>query len=114
MHVKALPWGGNTDIEAVFNKIIDTGVLMSIPQEQMPDRLFIFTDMQFDQVSGNRLKTFDKIKDKFAKSGYKMPQIICWNLRSVSNVVFTKNDSDVCMLSGFSTPILKAFLTPLV
>jgi hypothetical protein len=109
--VKALPWGGNTDVEAVFQKILDTGVLMSLPQEAMPDRLFIFTDMQFDQVSGSRLKTFDKIKDKFAKHGYKMPQIICWNLRTVDNVVFTKEDADVCMLSGFSTPILKAFLT---
>jgi ribosomal protein S20 len=110
-YVKDLPWGGNTNIEAVFQKILDTGVLMSLPQDQMPDRLFIFTDMQFDQVSGNRLKTFDKIKEKFAKHGYKMPQIICWNLRSIENIVFTKDDADVCMLSGFSTPILKAFMT---
>jgi len=110
-YVKALPWGGNTDIEAVFQKILDTGILMSLPQEAMPDRLFIFTDMQFDQVSGSSFKTFDKIKEKFSKHGYKMPQIICWNLSSIDNVVFTKDDKDVCMLSGFSTPILKAFLT---
>lgn len=111
LDVKRMPWGGNTDIEAVFDKILDTGRLANLSQEQMPDRLFIFTDMQFDEVSGSRLKTFDKIKDKFAKHGYKMPQIICWNLRSVDNVIFTKDDKDVCMLSGFSTPILKAFLT---
>ena len=109
--VKKMPWGGNTDIEAVFDKILDTGRFANLTQEQMPDRLFIFTDMQFDQVSGQRLKTFDKIKNKFDKYGYKMPQIICWNLRSIDSVVFTKNDADVCMLSGFSTPILKAFLT---
>jgi hypothetical protein len=110
-YVKSLTWGGSTNIEAVFDRILSIGVLSNIPQEVMPDRLFIFTDMQFNQVSGSRLKTFDKIKDKFAKHGYKMPQIICWNLSSVDNVVFTKDDADVCMLSGFSTPILKAFLT---
>jgi hypothetical protein len=111
LNVKKMPWGGNTNVEAVFDKILDTGRLAKLTQEQMPERLFIFTDMQFDQVSGNRLKTFDKIKEKFAKHGYKMPQIICWNLRSIESVVFTKEDKDVCMLSGFSTPILKAFLT---
>jgi len=79
----------------------------------MPDRLFIFTDMQFNSVvgHGSRYRAFDKIADKFAKHGYTMPQIICWNLRTVDNVVFTKDDANVCMLSGFSTPILKAFLT---
>lgn len=110
-HVKNMPWGGSTDIEAVFQKILDTGILMSTPQNEMPERLFIFTDMQFNQVSGSRIKTFDKIKEKFGKHGYKMPQIVCWNLRTVDNVVFTKDDENVCMLSGFSTPILKAFLT---
>jgi hypothetical protein len=110
-YVKSLPWGGNTDIEAVFDQIIATGTLHNLTQEQMPDRLFIFTDMQFDQVSGRKIKTFDKIKEKFKKHGYRMPQIICWNLRSIDNVVFTKDETDVCMLSGYSTPILKAFLT---
>jgi hypothetical protein len=109
--VKAMPWGRNTDIEKVFDRIIDIGCFAGLTQEQMPDRLFIFTDMQFDEVSGNKIRTFDKIKDKFNICGYKMPQIICWNLRSVKNVVFTKDDTDVCLLSGFSTPILKAFLT---
>lgn len=109
--IQKMPWGSNTDLEAVFDRILVISHFENLTQEQMPERLFIFTDMQFDKVSGSRLKTFDKIKEKFNKYGYKMPQIICWNLKSIDNVVFTKDDKDVCMLSGFSTPILKAFLT---
>lgn len=109
--VENMPWGGNTDIEAVFDKILEIGEFAGLKQEQMPDKLFIFTDMQFDQVSGKPLKTFDKIKEKYKKHGYMMPQIICWNLRTVDAVSFMKDDKGVCLLSGFSTEIMKAFLT---
>jgi len=109
--VKSMPWGGNTNIEAVFDKIIQIGVGINLSPEQMPRKLFIFTDMQFDQVSGSHLKTFDKIRVKFGKNGYVMPQIICWNLRTAGSVSFTKDDNGVCMMSGFSTEIMKAFLT---
>ena len=109
--VKSMPWGGNTNMEAVFDEIIKIGSFANLTQAQMPDKLFIFTDMQFDQVSGQKLKTFDKIRAKFQKHGYTMPQIICWNLRTVQAVSFTKDDLGVCLLSGFSTEIMKTFLT---
>jgi len=108
---KSMPWGGSTDMEAVFDEILKIGSFANLTQEQMPDKLFIFTDMQFNQVSGRHLKTFDKIEAKYKKHGYKMPQIICWNLRTVASVAFTKDDEGVCLLSGFSTEIMKAFLT---
>lgn len=109
--IKNMPWGGNTDIEKVFDKIIEIGKNFNIPRDRMPKRLFIFTDMQFDKVSGNKIKTFDKIKEKFNKNNYTMPQIVCWNLSNVKSVIFTKNDENICMLSGYSSEILKSFLT---
>jgi hypothetical protein len=116
VHVQKLDWGGSTNIEAVFEKILDAGLRMQVSQQQMPDRLFIFTDMQFNEVNTcyapgkQHVKTFDKIAQRFAKYGYTLPQIVCWNLRNVEAVSFTKDDENICMLSGFSTPILKAFL----
>lgn len=108
--VMNMPWGMNTDIEKVFDELLERGRFHNLTAEQMPDRLFIFTDMQFDEVSGNKLKTFDKIAEKFETHGYKMPQIICWNLRSSGPVSFQKNDLGVALLSGFSHEILKSVL----
>jgi len=106
--VRKMPWGGSTNMESVFIQILQEGRLTG----EIPERLFIFTDMQFNQVEprGNS-KTFDKIRDKYLQDGFQIPQIICWNLRTVDNTVFTKNDEGISMLSGFSPGLLKAFLT---
>jgi len=109
--VKKANWGYSTNLEAVFDKILEIGDFFNLVQSKMPKKLFIFTDMQFNQVSGNKITTFDKINDKFNKRGYIMPQIICWNLRTVGTVSFTIYDKNVCLLSGFSTELMKAFLT---
>ncbi len=111
-YVKKLPWGGSTNMESVFDQIIDQGVKNSLRADQMPERLIILTDMQFNQVCGHDVGTkfFDKMKLKFEKHGYIMPKIICWNLRTINTLISTVEDENVCMISGFSTPILKAFM----
>ncbi len=109
--VKGMEWGMNTDIEKVFDRMLEMGRFNNLTAEQMPNRLFIFTDMQFDQVSGRRLKTFDKIAERFEREGYQMPQVICWNLRTVGPVPFQHTDEGVAMLSGFSAELLKSVLT---
>lgn len=106
---KRMPWGMNTDIKKVFDLILQHSLKNNtVP----PEKLFIFTDMQFDQVdSSYNVSTFEKFRKKYQEHGLKLPQIVCWNLRSVNSVPFLKDDKDVCLLSGFSTEILKAFLT---
>jgi hypothetical protein len=103
-------WGMNTDIEAVFNKILETGTFYGLSSEQMPERLFIFTDMQFDQVSGQG-KTFHKISQKFIDEGYNLPQIVCWNLRTAGSIPCEMHDEGVVMLSGFSVGLLKSVMS---
>lgn len=106
-------WGFNTDINKVFELILDSGKLHNIKKENMPDKLYIFTDMQFDEVIGKSNpfdKTFEHFKKLFNDNNYDLPNIICWNLRSVSAVPFELNDQGVTILSGFSTAILKSVL----
>lgn len=110
--VKSMEWGGSTDIEAVFNMILEIGLKNEIPRDKMPEKLFIFTDMQFNAIEGRHSeKSFDKLRTLFDEHGYKLPQIVCWNLRSVSTTSMEQNDENVCMLSGFSANVLKTFLT---
>lgn len=110
-HVYNMKWGGSTNLEKTFDAILNLAVNNSVPKEDMVKKMFIFTDMQFNQITNNdNFKTFDKISNKYEKYGYKMPQIICWNLRTVSAVPFEIDDNGVCMLSGFSSELMKAVL----
>ena len=42
-------WGQNTNIEAVFDMILDTGLHHNIADSEMPKTIYIFSDMEFDQ-----------------------------------------------------------------
>lgn len=99
--VKNMPWGTNTDLIKVFDLIIDMD--MDI------EKLFIFSDMQFDEAIGNQGMThLDILKERFGK---KFPIIVFWNLDGNTNdYPACSNENNVMMLSGFSQSILKMVL----
>ena len=115
--------GGNTNIEAVYDKILDMAQNMSAKQSDLPDYIAIFSDMQFDQASGQsgyyyggkavKVETIqENMKKKFAAAGFKLPKIIYWNLNAGNgNVPTTKFEKDVALVSGFSPNVMKAVLS---
>lgn len=110
-YISRMPWGMNTDIEKVFDLVLDMALKRELDENEMVKTVFIFTDMQFDECSGNKnLKTFEKFREKFSEKGYKLPNIVCWNLRTVNSVPFKHDDKGVSMISGFSSELLKSFV----
>jgi hypothetical protein len=111
-----MPWGGSTNFEAVFDLILSCATMFQVSQENMIQKLFVFTDMQFDAASGSPANmwntTFDNIFEKYKQAGYVPPKIICWNLRSsiARSVPFEANTPNVASLSGYSTELLKAVM----
>ena len=47
-YIGSLPWGWSTNLEAVFDLILDTAVNSGAKQEEMPQVLYIFSDMEFN------------------------------------------------------------------
>lgn len=98
----------NTNIEKVFDLILNTAIKNKIKQEDMPERIVIVSDMQFDEATrGTDIdKTlFDSFIKKYEDHGYKMPKLIFWNVSSYyhnQNVPVKTNDLGVTLLSGFS------------
>jgi len=46
-------WGGNTDLHAMFVRLLlPLAVKHRVPREDMVRRLFVFSNMQFDQATG--------------------------------------------------------------
>jgi len=105
-------WGGSTNINKVFELLLNHAKLYHLNEESMPKHIYILSDMQFDQANDNNLTQFDNIKIKYNKAGYQMPQIIFWNLRSddISNFPVINNIPNVAMVSGYSPSILNTIL----
>jgi hypothetical protein len=110
---RSMSWGGSTNLIGAFDLILQKAVENGLNPDQMVEQLFIFTDMQFDQVDQSDFQTtFQTIKYKYAMAGYAPPKIICWNLRtSNTKTLPVKSDTDdVALLSGFSSELLKCVL----
>lgn len=117
-------WGGNTDIQKTFNLILDTAVRNNIPESDMPRKLIIVSDMQFDNCvvmggnysgrmsyGGSRVTNYEAIRIKYAQAGYSLPDVIFWNVNSSDNVPMKAHDSGTALVSGCSPSILTAVLT---
>jgi len=114
--IRDMEYGYSTDFLKCCESIINYGKLHNIKDEDMPKKLFVFTDMQFDSASKceKDMKTIHQtIKNKFRQNEYTMPKFIYWNLNSNHEESFPVNCSieNTAMISGFSEQLLKVFMT---
>ena len=95
----------NTNLEAVFNLILYAAVRNHVPQSELPAKLIIISDMEFDSCVDNASAiNFKAAKKKFAVYGYQLPQIVFWNVASRNrHQPVTKNEQGVVLVSG-ATP----------
>ncbi|KDO75142.1 hypothetical protein CISIN_1g043578mg [Citrus sinensis] len=92
--VTEMEWGMNTDFQKVFDLILQVAVNGNLKPEQMIKRLFVFSDMEFDQASANPWETdYQVIVNKDSRS---------------TPVLGTQKG--VALVSGFSKNMLTLFL----
>ena len=97
----------NTNIQAVFELILNTAVKHSIPQNEMPESLYIISDMEFDYCTENSdMTNFEYAKKIFAEKGYTLPQVVFWNVDSRNQQQpVSRNEQGVILVSGVSPRI---------
>ncbi|XP_010481865.1 PREDICTED: uncharacterized protein LOC104760612 [Camelina sativa] len=119
--VREMDWGVNTDFQKVFDQILKVAVKNNITDDQMIKRLFVFSDMEFDEATGNRhLKKqskekwetdYEVVQRKYKENGFQnVPEIVFWNLRDSSATPVVAKQKGVAMVSGFSKNLLTLFL----
>ncbi len=98
----------NTDLQAVFNLVLKTAINNNTPKEELPETIYIISDMEFDCCCSNRTN-FEVIKEKYTQSGYEIPNLVFWNVdaRSGENLPVQKSESGVALVSGLSPVIFK-------
>ena len=119
----------NTNLEKVFDLILKTAIDNHSPQSDLPERILIVSDGEFDSMCDanstvNRYgwtssrtpvdKTFmQKINQRFKNAGYKMPIITFWRVNCSNRLAlpFKVDDRGCIMVSGYSTNLLKMVLS---
>jgi hypothetical protein len=107
-------WDMNTNVEAVFDLILEIALQKELPQSELPSKIFIVSDMEFDyaKTSRNDKALFWAIRDKFMLYGYTMPNLVFWNVDARnSQFPVTITDEGVQLVSGASPSIFKNLLS---
>nr|CAB3471032.1 unnamed protein product [Digitaria exilis] len=87
--IRQMHWMMNTDFQAVFDKLLGVAVAGNLPPERMVRKVFVFSDMEFDEASSRPWETdYEAITRKFTEAGYGtvVPEIVFWNLRDSMSV----------------------------
>ena len=107
-------WGMSTNIQAVFDLILNKAKASKVSEDEMPTMVLILSDMEFDYAGGRNWNPTAQqmIERKYAEAGYTMPKIVYWNIQSRGDnnkpVQFDKNGT--ALVSGFSPALLTNLL----
>lgn len=114
------PWGGTTDLNRACGSMLTFALGNRVPQRDMPTRLVIISDMEIDMAVrhnsvfrsryGYTPRDFsdilhvDELREMYEQAGYRMPQVIYWNVNSRDNHFQTRSDVPGTMLASGSSP----------
>ena len=109
LNMQNADWGMNTDFNKVLKLILDTAIQNNCSQSDLPNKLYVISDMQFDSAIGSGNTLHRDWAKKFAEHGYEMPAIVYWNVRTSNCGMFQedKNGTNVAMVSGYSPVLFK-------
>lgn len=119
--MKSSDWGMSTNLEATFELILNQAKKHGLTQDQMPNKILILSDMEFNAATGgggwrntgsNWNPTAQQMIEKmYADAGYKVPQIVYWNIQSRNGGVPVAFDKlGTALVSGFSPAIMTSLL----
>ena len=122
-------WGGSTNIEAVFDMLLNTALQHRTPVSEMPKTLYIFSDMEFNRCITSGARSYERWAyggsmlnrsqidtvieaqaRKWKSYGYKIPRVIFWNLDARQNNIPAIGEG-FSYVSGFSMNMVECILS---
>jgi hypothetical protein len=104
-------WGMNTNLNLVFDLILNQALKHKVLPEDMPSKILIMSDMEFDQATRQSDSAIQMIRRQYEESGYTLPEIIFWNIQSRGkNFPVRHDESGTALISGLSPSIVKSVL----
>ena len=121
-NITGVDWGGSTNIEAVFDLLLNTAIRNKCSQDEIPQNVIIISDMEFNScVSTNTRRSwegipetlFEAMERKWNQHGYEMPQLTFWNVQARQNNIPMKTEGRVNYVSGMSPVIYEQVMKSL-
>lgn len=110
-HARREDWGGSTNLESAFERILNIAVRNYTPVEDMPKSIIVISDMEINGCVSRDWTFYEEMKSLYEAYGYKLPNIIFWNVNSRSNVFHVDKDrKGVQLCSGQSVTIFKQLI----
>ena len=109
-YISRANWNMNTDLELALMKILEVALENRCPQEEMPKSLIIISDMEIDGCTRqkHRENFYDYVSWVYAENGYKIPNVVFWNVNSRHDVFLAdKHRKGVQLVSGQSESTFK-------
>lgn len=103
-------WGMSTNLQSAFNAILAHGLAHNVPQKEMPAKVIIISDMQFNQCVGGDTN-HEGIKKQYENAGYKLPEIVFWQVNAYGDSPVKFDEKGTMLCSGASPSILKTILS---
>ena len=117
-------WGRSTNIEAVFDKMLNIARSNHLSQDEIPANVIVISDMEFNQcvscgpVSNDRWgwgynnhhaneTLFETIEKRWNNAGYRMPGLTFWNVNARNDRIPMKKEGHVNFVSGMSPVIFE-------
>jgi hypothetical protein len=114
----------NTNIEAVYDLILQTAIDNNLKQEDIPANVLLVSDMEFDSMvdfngcgryyssddkyHAKQCALFEQIKKRYEAAGYVMPRTVFWNVGSRTGTVpIQEHATGTALVSGYSPAIAK-------
>ena len=115
----------NTNIEAVFDLMLNTAIQNHCSQDDLPQNVIIISDMEFDEATGsawyylydgamtteNADTLLEGIAKKWAAHGYAMPHLIFWNVQARHSNIPMLGQGRISYVSGFSPSIFETIMS---
>ncbi len=111
LNTRKAPWGMNTNLRAAFEQVLQIALKAHVPQEEMPKAIVVISDMEIDRCGDKEWSFYDNMEDRFWQAGYRIPNIIFWNVNSRHDIFHVdKSRRGVQLASGQSVTVFKQIL----
>ena len=107
----------NTNLTATFDMLLNIADRPDTKEEDLPSTIVVISDMEIDQGAGwynpwgkNTETEMDKVRQKWAAHGHKLPKLVYWNVDARSNTILDKGEG-VSFVSGMSPTIFESVIT---
>lgn len=101
-------WGYSTNFIGALKSLLDKAIQIDLDPEEFPTHILVLSDMQFNPSYALPNSAVGAIDAMYAKTEYKKPIVVFWNLSTSKGVPATKGERGYVLVSGYSSSVMSS------